>query len=224
MRTKTLLLTAALSAAGIATSMAQVYSVNAVGYVNTTLLPGFNLVSNPLNNTSGNTIANLFGTGIQGTIPDGTIVYYFNSTTDQFVSAVYDSIDAAFGPAANAATVIPAGEGAFVFVPGNANVTCTFVGEVPQGAASNQQLPQGFSIKGSTVPAAGPITGMNFPAAGGDIIYEWNPTTDQYVASVFDDIDNAWGPQVPNIDVGEAFFVFKGAAATWTRNFDVNAP
>ena len=47
MRTKTLLLTAALSAAGIASSMAQVYSVNAVGYVNTPLVTGFNLISNP---------------------------------------------------------------------------------------------------------------------------------------------------------------------------------
>src|SRR5689334_13849488 len=97
MRTKTLLLTAALSAAGIATSMAQaVYSVNAVGYVNTTLVPGFNLVSNPLDNKTGNTIQNLFGTGVQGTIPNNLTVYYFNPDTDAFVTAVYDDLDAAF--------------------------------------------------------------------------------------------------------------------------------
>jgi hypothetical protein len=222
MRTKTLLLTAALSAAGIATSMAQVYSVNAVGYVNTTLLPGFNLISNPLDNKTGNTIANLFGTGVQGTIPGGLTIYYFNATTDSFVSTAWDDIDNAFLPAANAQQAIPPGEGAFVFNPGNANVTVTFVGEVPQGAASNSQLPQGFSIRASTVPAGGPITGMQFPAAPGDIIYEWNPTTDAYVSNSFDDIDNAWLPAVPNIDVGEAFFLFKNAAATWTRNFSVN--
>jgi hypothetical protein len=205
--------------------MAQVYSVNAVGYVNTTLLPGFNLISNPLNNTTGNTIANLFGTGIQGTIPGGLAVYYYNSTTDQFVIAGYDDIDAAFLPAANAQQVIPPGEGAFVFNPNTTgNVTVTFVGEVPQGAASNQQVPPGFSIKASTVPAAGPITGMNFPTSPGDSIYEWNPTTDQYVPSTFDDIYNDWLPQVPQIDVGEAFFVFKtgNAAVNWDRNFSVN--
>jgi hypothetical protein len=201
--------------------------VNAVGYVNTSLLPGFNLISNPLNNTTGNTIANLFGTGIQGTIPGGLSVYYYNSTTDQFVIAGYDDIDNAFLPAANAQTVIPPGEGAFVFNPTAANVTVTFVGEVPQGAASNQQIPSGFSIKASTVPAAGPITGMNFPVQPGDSIYEWNPNTDQYVPSTFDDIDNAWLPQVPQIDVGEAFFVFKnvpggGASVAWDRNFSVN--
>lgn len=223
MRTKTLLLTAALSAAGIATSMAQVYSVNAVGYVNTTLVPGFNLVSNPLNNTTGNTIQNLFGTGI-ATPPQGLIVFYFNPTTDAFVSASYDDIDQTFLPADAAATVVAPGNGVFVLNPTAGNVTVTFVGEVPQGAASNQELPQGFSIKGSTVPIAGPITTMGFPAAQGDIIFEWNATTDNYVSNSYDDIDQTWLPAVPNIDVGEAFFLFKNAAATWTRNFDVNNP
>ena len=222
MRTKTLLLTAALSAAGIATSMAQVYSVNAVGYVNTPLLPGFNLVSNPLNNTTGNSIQNLFGTGIQGTVPDGMIVYHFNPDSDQFVVAVYDGIDGTFGPAANAAQAIPPGTGVFVFNPSGANVTVTFVGEVPQGAASNQQIPQGFSIKGSTVPQEGTLPQLQFPGADGDIVYEWNPVTDQYVSAVFDGIDNAWTPAAPNIGVGEAFYIYKNAPATWTRNFSVN--
>jgi hypothetical protein len=223
MRTKTLLLTAALSVAGIASSMAQaVYSVNAVGYVNTDLVPGFNLISNPLNNTTGNTIQNLFGTGIQGTIPDGMVVYYFNPNTDQFVSAAYDSLDGAFLPAANAGQVVAPGDGVFVFVPGAAGVRVTFVGEVPQGAASNQQLVQGFSIKGSTVPQAGTVTQLQFPSSPGDIIFEWDAANDRYVSNAFDDIDNAWLPAVPNIGVGEAFFLFKNTAATWTRNFNVN--
>jgi hypothetical protein len=222
MRTKTLLLTAALSAAGIATSMAQVYSVNAVGYVNTTLFPGFTLVSNPLNNTTGNTIQNLFGAGIQGTVPGGLIVYHFNPDTDQFVTAVYDDIDGAFVPPANGATAIPPGTGVFVFNPSANNVTVTFVGEVPQGAASNIQIPQGFSIKGSTVPQEATLPALAFPGADGDIVYEWNPTTDQYVSAVFDGIDNAFVPAAPNIQVGEAFFVFKVAATPWNRNFSVN--
>jgi hypothetical protein len=223
MRTKTLLLTAALSAAGIATSMAQVYSVNAVGYVNTTLLPGFNLISNPLDNKTGNTIQNLFGTGMTS-IPQGLIVYYFNSTTDQFVTASYDDIDQAFLPAASAAQVVPPGEGVFVFNPSTSptgNLTVTFVGEVPQGSLSNP-LPQGFSIKASQVPQAGPVTTLGLPGVQGDIIYEWDPVTDKYIASSFDDIDNTWLPQVPNIAVGEAFFLFKNAAGTWNRTFSVN--
>lgn len=221
MRTKTLLLTAALSAAGIATSMAQVYSVNAVGYVNTTLVPGFNLVSNPLNNTAGNTIQNLFGTGIQGAIPNGLTVYHFDSTTDVFVVAQYDDIDGAFLPAAAAGTVIAPGNGVFVRNPGTANLTCTFVGEVPQGDLSNP-LPQGFSIKASQVPQAGPVNTLGLTGVNGDTIYEWNATTQSYVAAQFDDIDNTWLPAVPNIDVGEAFFLRKAAAGTWNRTFSVN--
>jgi hypothetical protein len=175
-----------------------------------------------LNLQSGNSIQNLFGTGIQGTVPDGMIVYHFNPVADQFVVAVYDGIDSAFGPAANAAQAIPPGTGVFVFNPSGGNVTVTFVGEVPQGAASNQEVPQGFSIKGSTVPQEGTLPALAYPAADGDIVYEWNPTTDTYISSVFDGIDNAWGPQVPTISVGEAFYAYKNAAATWTRNFSVN--
>jgi len=222
MRTKTLLLTAALSVAGIASSMAQaVYSVNAVGYVNTSLVPGFNLISNPLDNKTGNTIQNLFGTGVQGAIPNGLTVYYFNSDTDQFVTAIYDDIDEAFLPAAAGATVVAPGNGVFVRNPASANLTVTFVGEVPQGALSNP-LPQGFSIKASQVPQAGTVTALGLTGAQGDRIFEWNSTTDTFVTSTYDDIDATWLPAVPNLDVGEAVFIFKAAASTWARTFDVN--
>src|SRR5688500_15579957 len=111
MRTKTLLLTAALSAAGIATSMAQapVYSVNAVGYVNTPLVPGYNLISNPLDNKTGNDIQNLFKNGIQGGVfPLGSTIYYYVPGTG-FDFVTWDEFDNAFGPAAKAATVIAPG-------------------------------------------------------------------------------------------------------------------
>jgi hypothetical protein len=222
MRTKTLLLTAALSAAGIATSMAQVYSVNAVGYVNTPLVPGYNLVSNPLDNKTGNTIQNLFGTGIQGAIPNNLTIYYFNPDTDSFVTAVYDDLDGAFIPASAASTVVAPGNGVFVRNPNTTGaLVVTFVGEVPQGAASNTQLPQGFSIKASTVPVAGTVTELQLPGAQGDRVFEWNATTQAFVTSSFDDLDNAWLPAPANISVGEAFFLFKAAAGAWNRNFTI---
>ena len=75
MRTKTLLLTAVLSAAGLASSLAQgaVYSVNAVGYVNLTVPAGLSLIANPLDATD-NTIANVLK------VPAGTQIYKFNGT------------------------------------------------------------------------------------------------------------------------------------------------
>jgi hypothetical protein len=227
MRTKTLLLTAALSVAGIASSMAQaVYSVNAVGYVNTDLVTGFNLISNPLDNKTGNTIKNLFTTGLQGGIPNQFTVYHFDPTTDQFVSTSYDDIDGAFSEP-GASVVIPPGTGMFVFVPATAGAKrVTFVGEVPQGAASNQTIPQGFSIKASTVPQAGTVTALGLVGAQGDTIYEWDKATQAYVSASYDDIELTWTrngqPAVPNIDVGEAFFIFKTAATPWNRNFSVN--
>jgi hypothetical protein len=223
MRTKTLLLTAALSAAGIASSMAQaVYSVNAVGYVNTTLLPGFNLISNPLDNKTGNTIGNLFGTGLAGGPPSGLAVYYYDATIDDYVSVFYEEELGGWQPAAGANQVIPPGEGAFVLWPGTVNGTNTFVGEVLQAAASNQQIPAGFSIKGSTVPIAGTVTSMAFPVANGDAIYRWDPAIDDYTTFFYEEELGGWAPSVPSLNVGEAAFVFKAAAATWTRNFTIN--
>jgi hypothetical protein len=203
--------------------MAQaVYSVNAVGYVNTTLLPGFNLVSNPLDNKTGNTIGNLFGTGLASGIPDGLSIYYWDANIDDYVSGLYESALGGWQPATVANQVIPPGEGAFVFWPGTVNGTNTFVGEVLQAAASNQQIPSGFSIKGSTVPIAGTVTSMQFPVANGDNIFRWDPAIDDYVSYVYEADLGGWSPSVPSLAVGEAAFVFKTAAATWTRNFTIN--
>ena len=60
MRTKTLLLTAFVGALGFTAAQAQVYSVNAVGYVNKSIPAGFSIVANPLNNGE-NKGADVFG-------------------------------------------------------------------------------------------------------------------------------------------------------------------
>ena len=108
---------------------AQVYSVNVVGYVNSTLKPGFNLISNPLNNTAtgGNTVGTIFGSAL----PDGSAVY-------KFVNGGYEAVNAfsdMFGWDTPGQTLVP-GEGVFVFLAGSADVTVTFVGDVNQGALS----------------------------------------------------------------------------------------
>jgi len=215
MRTKTLLLTAALSAAGIATSMAQapVYSVNAVGYVNTALVKGYNLISNPLDNkaTGGNVIKNLFAT-----LPPGAQIFKFNSTTAKFDSAFVDDFTGEItGPIADQ-TLVP-GEGVFVQV--STPVTITFVGEVPAGALSNP-IPQGLSIRSSQVPQAGKAsTDLGFPAADGDQIFVYQEATQKYITSNYE--FGAWDTE-PTIDVGESVFVSSAAAKNWTRTFSIN--
>jgi len=220
MRTKTLLLTAALSAAGIATSMAQVFSVNAVGYVNKTIPKGnkLALISNPLDaGTGNNTIGNLF----KGA-PDGTQVYKYDGTA--FVTATFDSIEGAFLPAAAAATEVKPGEGVFVRNTSAADYTVTFVGEVPQGTLANP-YPKGLSIRSSIVPQAGTAADLGFKGADGDQINQFQLDTQSYYVSTFDSLAPAgqeWGPALKPLAVGEAFFLSSPTGGTWSRTFSVN--
>jgi hypothetical protein len=203
--------------------MAQVYSVNAVGYVNTTLKPGYNLVSNPLN-AADNTIGNLFK-NIQGGVPGGTTVFKF--VNGSFISARYDDLDNAYSPPSAAAETSLPGDGVYVFLPGSTDKVLTFVGEVPQGNTTTP-LPRGFSIKSSVVPQAvkpDALGAGSIPAAGGDTLYRYSPVTKGFTSYRFDDLDNAWTPTLPTLNVGEAFFYFRaGAATTWNRTFSVNNP
>jgi hypothetical protein len=217
MRTKTLLLTAALSAAGIATSMAQVYSVNAVGYVNTPLAKGFNLITNPLDNKAGNTIQNLFGT--IPNIMNGFTVYKF--ANGQFTTpAQYDDLSLDFEPPTAGAQVIAPGEGVFAFNPGPAALTVTFVGDVPQGTL-NRDLPKGFSLVGSAVPQAGTVSTLGYTPAEGDVFYQFDEANQKYLTPKSFDL-GSWDPAEPSLDVGEAAFVFKETAGSWNRTFNVN--
>jgi hypothetical protein len=239
MRTKALLLAAAFAAAGVATSMAQVYSVNAVGYVNKTLTPGFTMVSNPLI-AADNTIQTLFN-NFQGGVRDGTTVYKFAG--GGFLTAGFDEFGGWSGTGATA-TLMP-GEGAFVFIPNpigaeTPNKVLTFVGEVPQNQTSTP-LPRGFSMKSSVVPQAiRPDNVKNtdqssaaIPAVDGDTIYRWIPASRGYKTYGFTQfepsIPGEWSDGatvgLPTFEVGEAFYYLRlGPATTWNRTFSVNNP
>ena len=211
MRTKTLLLTAVLSAAGAATSLAQVYSVNAVGYVNKTLVPGFQLIANPLNNTAanGNTVSNLFTAP-----PEGTTIYKYSGTA-------FSANGFEFGAWANPNQTLVPGEGAFVLLPAGPNLTVTFVGEVMQGTLVNA-IPQGLSIRSSMVPQAGLLqTALGFVPQEGDTIYQYDLSLvpPRYATRAFE--FGAWS-QEPTIAIAESFFINAPAAKSWTRVFNVS--
>jgi hypothetical protein len=215
MRTKTLLLTAALTAAGIAPSMAQVYSVNAVGYVNVSLplasgrSSTFALISNPLNATN-----NLLTTVIPAP-PDTTRIYLFRSGS-------FEIHEFSFG-AWDSDTTINPGEGFFLELD-NASASnptvITFVGEVPQGTLDNP-LPSGFSLRASIVPQAGLLTAdLGLTPGEGDRTYQYDRTTQAYDISEFS--FGAWDSE-PTVQVAESFWYENlNAAATWSRTFSVN--
>jgi hypothetical protein len=210
MRTKTLLLAAVLSAAGVASSLAQVYSVNAVGYVNVSLTAGLNLICNPLKVTAGNDLNHVLTNGIA----DGTTVYTYDTA---FHSSSYAAFLGGWVPNL---TVAP-GQGFFISV--TAPLTVTFVGDVPQGADSNIQVSNGLSLISSPVPQSLVLDAMGFPAQDGDTVYFFRGTPKSYASASF--FLGNWIPAANATPaVGEGFWSSKASAATWTRNFSVNTP
>jgi hypothetical protein len=210
MNSKTLLLLGAIGAVAMASAEAQVYSVNAVGYVNKTLKPGFNLIANPLN-AANNTLA-----GILPAPAEGTTVYKWTGST--YAISAFE-----FGAWSDATVSLAPGEGAFVTNPTASDVTVTFVGDVLTGALSNP-IPAGFSMRSSQVPQAGGLTSvLGLPATDGTVVYQFNATTQTYA---LDSVEfGAWGNSGaagPSLAVGEAVWISAPAATTWTRTFSVN--
>ena len=216
MRTKTLLLSAAVGAAGLLAADAQVYSVNSVGYVNVTVPTGFSMLANPLD-ASDNDLA-----AVLPSVPDGTTAFAWNGSG--FTSKTYDELDGAWLPADPAISFAPGG-GVFLRNSSGAAFTVTFVGEVMQGAALTTPLPAGFSIVSSQVPQQGTLTALGFTAIDGATVFQWVNNGlggGSYVSSTYDDLDGAWLPAEISVDPAEAFWVRMPAAGNWVRNFSVN--
>jgi hypothetical protein len=225
MRTKTLLLATAIGAVGIATSMAQVFSQNAVGYYNKDLPQGFSLLANQFNNGA-NDISTVIPTAL-----DGTIVLTWNESTQQFTDGdVYFDPDGWFdiGSGDPSATVLAPGGSFFVNSP--AATTLTFVGEVPEGDNLTVTMPPGFSFKSQPTPQelALDSAGDAIPPNDGDIILFWlgSSYNDGFV---YFEGDGAWfdigsgDPVSPTPEVGQGFvYNNAGADVNWTRSFHVN--
>jgi hypothetical protein len=223
--------------------MAQVYSVNVVGYVNVTVLPNkLALLANPLNNNANDisTVLPLPETA------DGTAVYRFNVQNQAFGDALLFIGGLGWvnsGTGNPAADVLAPGEGFFIQAPPSPApaLNLTFVGEVPQGDTLTVPLAgQGrLTITGSIVPQEAPLgdtaiftTGtMQFPAFDGDIVYIWDAAGQTYLdgwsfigatgwAQI--DLDHLQGPSIP---VATGFWISKNIAApavNWVRSFHVN--
>jgi len=221
MRTKTLLLTAALSAAGIASSMAQVYSVNAVGYVNVPIAGnGFTMVANQFT-ASSYSISNVIPSA-----PLGSTVFVF--VNNNYQTTDFNEFTSAWD---NPQLQLPLGKGFFINNPTPA-ATLTMVGEVPQGTLSNP-LTSGFSIRSSIVPQAGTVGALGLVPGPGDTIFKFNSANQSYQQATFDEFTSVWvanSPGLvvdpangPSVAVGEAFwFNSVAGTATWNRTFNVN--
>jgi hypothetical protein len=222
MRTKTILLSAAVFAAGLAASVAQsVYSINAVGYVNLTILNGYNLIANPLNGTN-----NQIST-IMPTVPDGSAALRWNNSSQGFYQQEtylggvwYD------GNFNVSTTVINPGEGFFFQNNSGSSATLTFVGEVPQGSLTNR-VGANYGFYSSQVPQSGTLTSLGFPAQDGMSYNAWNSAAQGY-NQAYTFLGGQWydgnfNPGEPVPAVGEGFLITNpGNAVDWTRTFSVN--
>jgi hypothetical protein len=206
MRTKALLLSAALFAAGLTASTAQsVYSVNAVGYVNLSLPVGYTMIANPLNTTN-NTIGSLI-----------TDMPNFSNLL-KWTGSGFNIATFAFGAWDQPNITLNPGEGAFVNI--STPFTLTFVGEVMQGNLTNT-IPVGYSIQASKVPQSGGVsTTLGLTQLGTfDNLLKWNGTGyDVYTVLP----GGTWDPSEPTMTVGQSFFLNVSTAANWTRTFSVN--
>jgi hypothetical protein len=207
MRTKLILTTAVLGVAGSLGASAQVYSVNAVGYINVSVPAGkLALVANQLN-AGGNKIGEVL-------VPSGDVTVY-TYALGVFVLNAYS-----LGEWGNANQVIEPGTAFFIKNEGTTDMTLTFVGEVPQGNLSTP-LNANLTLVGSEVPQAGKLVAdLKYPVAEDDTIYKWDLAGQTYTINAYS--LGEWGSGDPQIAVGEGFWVQKVAATNWSRTFSVN--
>jgi hypothetical protein len=180
MRTKTVLLSALVGALGSVAAMAQtnVYSLNAVGYINVTCYPGFNLIACPLICSPDNTVNTLMNNS-NGSLT-GTTLSFYNPVT--LFSSDQAAPTSGKGSTTNANGW--AGGGTNTLNPGQAcwfennsspasNIVLQFVGQVPTVLNYNltNTLVAGFNLVSSIEPAAGDLCTNIYPTtnAGGQL-------------------------------------------------------
>ena len=178
MRTKTLLIAAAVLAVGVASSLAQTtYSQNVVGYINTTIpANGYAIVGNTLQNGSdanatNNDINACLGTGMVSQPNDppsafnNTVLYYYNggyftyyyfnaadAATWGATSAGPGFFDASTGDKLNAN--LSQGQAVFLHNAAGSPITITLTGNVLQGTNTLPSINNGYQLVSIPQPIA----------------------------------------------------------------------
>jgi len=218
MRTKTLLIAVAALAVGVASSMAQTYSQNIVGYVNTPIPAGYNLLVTPVSpNTTNNAEA------ILPSLESGDVLLVWNGggyNVDLFIGpgAWYDGVSSS--PISE--PVLLPGQG-FFYQNNNSLKTNTFVGTVQ--LTNTVGLAAGYSLVGSTAPIGGSIesTNFNIPFASGDVVLVWNGggyNVDLFIGpgAWYDGVSSS-PIAVPTLSLSQGFFYQNNNAPTnWIEN------
>jgi hypothetical protein len=225
-----MILSGVIAALASASLMAQVYSLNAVGYINVTIPTGFSIMTDQLyatNQTTPQYISPLLDAQLGSGSYDGVQIYKFNNVSQSYTTFSVDSLSSPPYDGGNAAaTTLNPGEAVFVYNP-FPPFTLTFVGQVPQGNLTNTLLP-GFNLVGSVVPQAGALdTALGLTEIDGDQVYTFDPVKG-YTTYSGDSLssppwDGGPGGAAPTVIVGQGFF-YRAASGRqlWVRSFSVN--
>jgi hypothetical protein len=217
--------------------MAQVYSLNAVGYINVSVPTGFSMIADQLyltNQQTAQSINDVFGpTLLNGgaTTPDpyaGCIIFpYYNggfgtpliveqTTGAPFWSSLPEAASTSFNP----------GQAAFIYNPNPAAFTITCVGQVPQGSVTNTLI-QGFNMVASIIPQTGALdSDLGIVPGVNDIVF--NYVNGGYTTANIWEVVGAnhfWGLGFsPTNTVGTGMFYYSASATpnVWVRTFTIN--
>jgi hypothetical protein len=233
MRTKTLALSALLGAIGTASAVAQtnVYSINAVGYINVVLQPGFNMIACQLTTTN-STIGALFNNKAN-TYGQSSFFKWNNSTSHYLTDYCNSTSNYSNGwESGGTITLNPGEAGWFENTTGHA-ITNTFVGTVPQGT-NTVTIGSGFNQISSPVPFSGDlVTNMGLTNYhNNDSVFVWqNPASPSpHYASYYVNTStgsegymNQWdSPGDPQVNVGQGFWYEATASISWVQIFEIN--
>jgi hypothetical protein len=249
MRTKTLALSTVLTMLAGASAMAQtpVYSLNAVGYINATIQPGYQIMTCPLICSPDNSIGTLFPNGGGGTPTSnqwtGLSIYNWNTNLQ-----TYDTQDLASAKLANKSgytngwtsggtnTLYP-GQAMWISWSGGSPTNVTFVGTVPQNGSPymTNSIPAGAALIGSAIPMNGDlVTNTNTTMTGfeapGDGVYLFEAVGQTYdTEDTYSGTKHGWNlggspDPTPTNGLTQGFWYFNtsGATETWVENFSVN--
>jgi len=216
--TKTLALSAAVLAAGLAAASAQVYSANVVGYINVTCTPGLSMIANQLDNGT-NTVDDTFNLA---TLPPNVQLLTWNGSGFDF-NTFYGDFGAGNSWDNDTQTTAP-GTGFFFKNPYSTNIVVTFVGNVVQGSTTNPCV-AGLTLLASVVPQAGQIDyDLGFTnLTANDQMLTWNGSgynfNTYYGGGPTVGADN-WDA-APSVTVGQSFFIKASQPVKWVRSFTV---
>jgi hypothetical protein len=253
MRTKTLALSSLVGMLGTVAALAQstnVYSINSVGYINTTFPAGsYTILTCPL-------ICGVDANGVTNSLNvllSDTNGQYKHSTVYAFAGGTYTVTENGVGLGADPSgwssggsdiSLMP-GVACFFYNSTTAAMSATFVGTVPQTNNYNMTnaLIPGYNLVGSIIPGSGSISTNPVMALTNifkhDFVFTFDPTNGGYsgqdnvvgagaaaAGSYINPVNNTgWVNGDPILDqVSYGFFYWNNQAAVnnWVENFTIN--